>query len=46
MMDGAIGWLLGNPLQGVAALAGLAVLVGLIFVPRLHDIADHGHPRC
>jgi hypothetical protein len=46
LIDDAIVWSLHNPLQCVAALAAGAILIGLMLVPRLHDIADHGHPRC
>ena len=46
MIDAVITWLLNNPLQGVAALAGFSIAVGLLLVPGLHEIAGHGHPRC
>jgi hypothetical protein len=42
----ALLWALHNPLQCVAVLAGVSVLIGLFLVPRLREITDHGHPRC
>ncbi len=45
-MDTAIAWLLAHPLVGVSALAAFSVVVGLVLVPRVHEIAKHGHPRC
>lgn len=46
MMDAAFVWSLHNPLQCVAVLSIVSIIVGLLMVPRLRDIADHGHPRC
>ncbi len=46
MVDLALLWALHNPLQCVAVLAGLSILIGLFLVPRLREISDHGHPRC
>jgi hypothetical protein len=46
MVDIAIAWLLAHPLEGVGALALLSVVTGLLLVPRIHEIAQHGHPRC
>jgi hypothetical protein len=45
MVDSAIVWGLHNPLQCVAVLCVVAIVVGLVFVPRLRDVCDHGHPR-
>jgi hypothetical protein len=46
MMDVCLLWSLHNPLQCVAGLAGFAILIGVLLVPRLWDITHHGHPRC
>lgn len=46
MLDVAIAWLLAHPLAGVGGLAVVSALIGLLLVPRMHEIADHGHPRC
>ncbi len=46
MIDTAIAWLMAHPLQGVGGLAVLSIIVGLVLVPRVHEITDHGHPRC
>jgi hypothetical protein len=46
MIDVVISWMLANPLQGVAALAGLGIAVGLLLVPGLHEITSQNHPRC
>jgi len=46
VIDACIAWLLGHPLEGVAALALLAVAISVIAIPRLHEVTDHGHPRC
>jgi hypothetical protein len=45
MIDFLITWMLNNPLQGVAALAALSIVIGLVLIPGLHEIAGHGHPR-
>jgi hypothetical protein len=45
MMDAAFVWSLHNPLQCVAVLAILSVVIGLLLVPRVRDICEHGHPR-
>jgi hypothetical protein len=45
MLEAAITWLLGHPLQGVGCLAGLAVIIGLVAVEGLHNVTGHGHPR-
>ena len=44
-MGVAVAWLLANPLQGVAALAAVAVAVGLLLVPARHEFSSHNHPR-
>ena len=46
MIDDVIVWLMANPLEGVAGLAVFSVLIGALLIPRVHDIAHHGHPRC
>jgi hypothetical protein len=46
MIDVVITWMLNNPLQGVAALAGSAICIGIVLIPGLHEITGHGHPRC
>ena len=46
MVVAVLSWGLNNPLQWVAGLAVGAILVGLLLVPRLHEISRHGHPRC
>jgi hypothetical protein len=46
MLDFAITWLLGHPLEGVAVLAGISIAAGVFLVPRVHEISTHGHPRC
>jgi hypothetical protein len=46
MIEFLITWMCDNPLQGVAALAGLSIVVGLVLIPGLHELAGHGHPRC
>ncbi len=46
MVDSAIAWLLAHPLEGVGGLCVMSVLVGLLLVPRVHELADRGHPRC
>jgi hypothetical protein len=46
MIDVVITWMLANPLEAVAALAGLGIAVGLMLVPGLHEITGHNHPRC
>ncbi len=45
LIEVAVAWLLANPLQGVAALAGFGIAVGLLLVPALHEVTGHGHPR-
>jgi hypothetical protein len=30
----------------VAALAGFSIVIGLVLIPSLHHVTDHGHPRC
>jgi hypothetical protein len=45
MIDFVVTWALGNPLTAVGVLVVFAIAVGLFLVPRLHDVADHGHPR-
>ena len=46
MLDVAIDWILHNPLLGVGAMSGLAVIIGLVLVPGLHSVAEHGPPKC
>ncbi len=46
LIDLAIIWMQAHPLQCVAVLAGISIVSGLLFVPRVHEIAGHGHPRC
>jgi hypothetical protein len=46
MVDAVVAWLLAHPLQGVGVLALMAILIGVVFIPRVHEIARHGHPRC
>ena len=41
----AVAWMMTNPLQAVAAMAGLGIAVGLLLVPALHEVTGHGHPR-
>ena len=46
MIDGALGWLLTHPLQGVGVLVVIAVAIALLAIPRIHEVTDHGPPRC
>ena len=46
MLDVAIAWLLAHPLESVGGLAVLSGLIGGLLIPRVHELADHGHPRC
>jgi hypothetical protein len=46
MFEAAVTWILAHPLQSVGGLAGLSILIGLFFIPGLHDVTGHGHPRC
>jgi hypothetical protein len=46
MIDGTIAWMLSHPLQGVGLLVVFAVVVSLALIPRIHEVTDHGHPRC
>jgi hypothetical protein len=46
MVDTVIGWLQAHPLEGVGALVVFAVVISLVLVPRVHEVARHGHPRC
>ena len=45
VIDVAVAWLMANPLQAVAAMAGVGIAVGLLLVPALHEVTGHGHPR-
>ncbi len=46
MIDIATVWLMAHPLTGVGGLAVLSILIGLVLVPRVHEVVQHGHPRC
>ncbi len=46
MIDTVITWMLHNPLQAVGVLAATSVVIGLVLIPRFHEISGHGHPRC
>ena len=46
MVDRLIEWLIAHPLEGVALLAGLSIAVGLLLVPRFHQLTGNNHPRC
>lgn len=46
MVDVIFSWVCAHPLQFVAGLAGLSAWAGLVLIPRVHEINDHGHPRC
>ena len=46
MVEALITWFMQNPLKGVAMLAGLSVVIGLVLVPGLHEVTDRGHPKC
>ena len=46
MLDFVTTWLMAHPLTGVGGLAALSVLIGLLLVPRVSEIVQHGHPRC
>lgn len=46
MIEAAITWVMHHPLEGVAVLAVLSVVIGLVLVPGLHEVTDHGHPKC
>ena len=46
MIDDMIAWLMAHPLEGVGGLALLSIGFGLLLIPRVHEIAQHGHPRC
>lgn len=46
MLDPIIAWLMANPLECVGGLALLSVVVGLVLIPSVHEITQHGHPRC
>lgn len=46
MVEIAITWMQSHPLQAVAILAGISIVAGLVLVPRVHEIAGHGPPRC
>jgi hypothetical protein len=30
----------------VAVLAIASIVIGLVLVPGLHEVTDHGHPKC
>jgi hypothetical protein len=46
MVDVSIAWICAHPLEGVGLLALLGIFVAAVLVPRVHELADHGHPRC
>jgi hypothetical protein len=46
MLNFVVPWLQAHPLQGVATLAGIAVICALTLIPGLALIGRHGHPRC
>jgi len=45
MFDVAVSWCQIHPLQTVAAMAGFAVLIGLLLLPALHHDSGQHHPR-
>ncbi len=46
MLEVAVTWVLGHPLQAVGCLAGLSIVIGLVAIPRgLHEATRQGHPR-
>ena len=45
MIDYVVTWLLAYPLAGVAVLAGLAAGLGVMLLPKMHELTQHGHPR-
>jgi hypothetical protein len=46
MLDVIISWAFANPLSAVGILVAFAIAIGLLMLPRLRAVADHGHPRC
>ena len=45
MWDVAVSWCQAHPLLTVAAMAGLAVLIGALLLPALHHDTGQHHPR-
>jgi ElaB/YqjD/DUF883 family membrane-anchored ribosome-binding protein len=45
MIDAAFIWVCAHPLQTVGLMAAIAIACGLLLVPRIHELAEHGHPR-
>jgi hypothetical protein len=45
MVNHAVMWLCAHPLEFVLGLAALCALMGLMLIPRLHELPGHGHPR-
>ena len=46
MIEAAITWAMHNPLESVAILAVASIVIGLFLVPGLHEVTNHGHPKC
>ncbi len=46
MVDRCLIWAFAHPLEAVGALAGLGALIGIVLIPRVHELAGHGPPRC
>jgi hypothetical protein len=45
MVQTVIDWVCWHPLQSVAGLAAMGIIVGLLAIPGLHELTQHGHPR-
>jgi len=46
MLDKCLIWLIAHPLQGVALLAGVSIVAGLLLIPRATVLTPDNHPRC
>jgi hypothetical protein len=46
MLNEFVIWLCAHPLQFVGGLIAFSGAVGLLLIPKLHELHDHGHPRC
>jgi hypothetical protein len=45
MLNEVVMWVVAHPLEFVGLLAGCCALGGLLLIPRIRDVCDHGHPR-
>jgi hypothetical protein len=45
MINELIMWMVAHPLEFVGLMACGGALFGLLLIPRIRDVCDHGHPR-